>query len=308
VLKFILRRLVAAPLVILLLLVITFCMVRLAPGSPFTQEKVYAEEIQRRQRAYYHLDDSIPAQFAYYMKNVLQGDLGPSLKNKDLTVNEIISQGWKPSFVLGMTAMLLALGLGVTAGIVAGLKQNSRWDYGSMVVAMIGITLPSFVVGPALVVLFALKLGWFRVSGWSNGGLSKDLVLPAITLALPYAARIARLTRAGMLEVVNQDYIRTARAKGLRESLVVVRHALRGALLPVVSFLGPAIAFIITGSLVVESIFQIPGLGLQFTNSAINRDYGLTQGLVIFIGTLLILMNLAVDIAYGFLDPRIRYD
>jgi oligopeptide transport system permease protein len=282
--------------------------VRVAPGSPFSTEKEYPEEIKQRQRAYYHLDDPIHVQFAYYMASVIKGDLGPSLKYKDRTVNEIIAQGWRPSFVLGLTAMVLALAVGVTAGVVAGLRQNSAWDYSSMAAAMVGITLPSFVVGPILVVVFALELRWFNVSGWERGGFSKDLVLPAITLALPYAARIARLTRAGMLEVVNQDYIRTARAKGLRERVVVVRHALRGALLPVVSFLGPAVAFIITGSLVVETIFQVPGLGRQFTQSALNRDYGLTQGLVVFIGALLVLLNLAVDIAYGFLDPRIRYD
>jgi oligopeptide transport system permease protein len=308
VLKFILRRLATTPLVLFLLLAITFFMVRVAPGSPFSSEKGYPEEIVKRQRAYYHLDDSIPVQFAYYMGSVLRGDLGPSLKYKDLTVNEIISQSWKPSFVLGITAMALALIFGVAAGIVAGLKQNSAWDYSSMAAAMIGITLPSFVVGPVLVVLFALEVRWFNVSGWERGGFSKDIVLPAITLALPYAARIARLTRAGMLEVVNQDYIRTARAKGLREHVVVVRHALRGALLPVVSFLGPAVAFIITGSLVVETIFQVPGLGRQFIQSALNRDYGLTQGLVVFVGALLVFLNLAVDVAYGFLDPRIRYD
>ncbi len=307
-LKFILRRLAAAPLVLLLLLVITFCMVRMAPGGPFDSEKGYPEEIVKRQRAYYHLDKPMPVQFAYYMSRVLRGDLGPSLKYKDRTVNEIISESWKPSFVLGLAAMTLALVVGVSAGMIAGLKQNSRWDYGSMAFAMIGITLPAFVVGPALVIVFALELGWFRVSGWENGGFSKDLILPAITLSLPYAARIARLTRAGMLEVVNQDYIRTARAKGLREHLVVLRHAIRGALLPVVSFLGPAVAFIITGSLVVETIFQVPGLGRQFTQSALARDYGVTQGLVVFVGALLVFLNLAVDIAYGFLDPRIRYD
>lgn len=307
-LKYILRRLIAAPLVLLLLLFMTFVMVRVAPGSPFMTDKATPPEIQAAQRKFYHLDDPIPFQFGYYLANVARGDLGPSLKYKDLTVNEIIARHWLPSFVLGTTAMALALVIGLTAGILAGLKPNSIWDYASMTVSMVGITLPAFVTGPLLVVLFGLKLGWFNVSGWERDGLSKDIVLPAITLSLPYAARIARLMRAGLLEVVNQDYIRTARAKGLREHIVVLRHALKGALLPVVSFLGPAIAFIITGSLVVETIFQIPGLGRQFTQSALNRDYGLTQGLVVFVGALLVFMNLVVDIAYGFLDPRIRYD
>jgi oligopeptide transport system permease protein len=308
VLKYIVRRLVTAPLVILLLLVITFAMVRAAPGSPFATDKQVAPEIRERQAAYYHLNEPIHRQFGFYLANLARGDLGPSLKYKDQTVNDIIRQGFMPSFVLGTTALFLALVFGISAGIVAGLKQNSTYDYASMAVAMFGITIPSFVVGPVLVVVFALWAGWFRVTGWENGGFSRDIVLPAITLALPYAARIARLTRAGLLEVVNQDFIRTARAKGLRERIVVLRHALKGALLPVVSFLGPAVAFIMTGSLVVEKIFQVPGLGRQFTESALNRDYGLTQGLVIFVGSLLVLMNLAVDIAYGFIDPRIRYD
>jgi oligopeptide transport system permease protein len=204
--------------------------------------------------------------------------------------------------------MLLAVAFGTAAGIVAALKQNSGYDYACMTVSMIGITLPAFVTGPALVVVFALWLGWFNVAGFANGGLSRDLVLPAVTLSLPYAARIARLTRAGFLEIVSQDFIRTARAKGLPERVVILRHALKGALLPVVSYLGPALAFIVTGSLVVETIFQVPGLGRMFVQSALNRDYGLTQGLVVFLGGLLVVANLAVDVAYAFLDPRIRYD
>jgi oligopeptide transport system permease protein len=308
VLNFILRRLATAPLVLLILLTITFAMVRAAPGSPYDTEKATTPEIRERQRAYYNLDKPIYVQFGLYLKNVVKGDLGPSLKYKDHTVNELIADGVGPSFVLGSVAMLIAVVVGIGAGVIAGLKQNSAYDYGSMTVSMIGITLPAFVTGPILVMVFALGLHWFNVSGWERGGFSKDLILPAITLSLPYAARIARLTRAGLLEVVNQDYIRTARAKGLTEWLVVTRHALKGALLPVVSFLGPAFAFIITGSLVVEQIFQVPGIGRMFTTSALNRDYGLTQGLVIFVGALLVFFNLVVDIAYAFLDPRIRYE
>jgi oligopeptide transport system permease protein len=308
VLIFILRRLLAAPLVLFLLLTITFVLVRSAPGSPFKGEKGMPPEIEARQRAYYHLDRPIPVQFGYYLVQMAKGDLGPSLKYKDKTVNEIIGEGVGPSFFLGSIAMVIALVIGVGAGVVAGLKQNTLWDYGSMTIAMVGITLPTFVVAPVLVVIFALGLRWFRVTGWENGGLSRDIVLPAIALSLPYAARIARLTRAGILEVVNQDFIRTARAKGLPERIVIIRHALKGALIPVISFLGPAFAFIITGSLVVEKIFQIPGIGQMFVVSALNRDYGLVQGLVIFVGALLVFFNLAVDIAYAFLDPRIRYD
>jgi oligopeptide transport system permease protein len=306
--RFILRRLVTMPLVLLVLVAITFVMVRAAPGGPFTGEKNIPPETQAAQMKYWGLDQPIEVQFFRYVKNLLHGDLGPSFKYKDRTVNDIIAEGWMPSAILGSMALLIAMVIGISAGLLAGLKQNSRYDYVSMTIAMVGISLPTFVVGPVLVLLFALKFKVFKVTGWDLASSPQDLILPSITLALPYAARIARLTRAGMLEVVNQDYIRTARAKGLRESIVVLRHALKGSLLPVVSFLGPALAFIITGSLVVEQIFQIPGLGRQFVLSALNRDYTLTQGLVILTGTLLILANLAVDVAYGFLDPRIRYE
>jgi len=306
VLRFILRRLVALPLVLLVLVAITFVMVRMAPGGPFTGEKNIPPETQAAQMRYWGLDQPIEVQFARYLGNLVKGDLGPSFKYKDRTVNDIIKDSWRPSAVLGGTAMIIAVLIGISAGLIAGLKQNSRYDYASMAVAMVGISLPTFVVGPFLVLLFALQIPIFKTQGWEV--FPRDLILPAITLALPYTARIARLTRAGMLEVVNQDYIRTARAKGLGESLVVARHALRGALLPVVSFLGPALAFIMTGSLVVEQIFQVPGLGRQFVLSALNRDYTLTQGLVILTGALLIIANLVVDVLYGFLDPRIRYE
>jgi oligopeptide transport system permease protein len=303
--RFILRRLATLPLVLLVLVAITFVMVRAAPGDPVSGEKNVPPETRAAQMKYWGLDQPIEVQFVRYVSNLLHGDLGPSFKYKDRTVNDIIAESWRPSAVLGGLAMIVAVAIGVGAGLIAGLKQNSAYDYVSMAIAMIGISLPTFVVGPFLVLVFALKVKLFNVSGWES---PIDQVLPTLVLALPYAARIARLTRAGMLEVVNQDYIRTARAKGLRESIVVVRHALRGALLPVVSFLGPALAFIMTGSLVVEQIFQIPGLGRQFVLSALNRDYTLTQGLVILSGTLLIVANLAVDVIYGFLDRRIRYE
>ncbi|MEZ0227318.1 MAG: ABC transporter permease [Planctomycetota bacterium] len=305
-LRFVLRRLATLPLVLLAIVAITFVMVRMAPGGPFTGEKNIPPETQAAQMKYWGLDQPIEVQFVRYVGNLCKGDLGPSFKYKDRTVNSIIADSWKPSAVLGGTALLIAVAIGISAGLIAGLKQNSRYDYVSMAIAMVGISLPTFVVGPFLVILFAFTIPIFNVSGWEV--FPRDLILPAITLALPYTARIARLTRAGMLEVVNQDYIRTARAKGLHESIVVTRHALRGALLPVVSFLGPALAFIMTGSLVVEQIFTIPGLGRQFVLSALNRDYTLTQGLVILTGSLLILANLAVDVIYGYLDPRIRYE
>ena len=207
--------------------------------------------------------------------------------------------------MLGLAALLLSLLIGISAGLISGLKQNSFFDYASMTGATIGLALPTFIVGPMLVLLFAMRLDWVNVTGWDV--FPRDLILPAITLALPFAARVARLTRAGMLEVVNQDYIRTARAKGLSEPVIVMRHTLKGTLLPVVSYLGPAVSQMLVGSLVVETIFGVPGIGKEFVQSALNRDYGMALGLVLMFGTILIVMNLIVDIAYAFLDPRIRH-
>jgi oligopeptide transport system permease protein len=303
--QYLVKRLLQVPVVLWVLITISFFMVRLAPGGPFSGEKQMPPEIEAAMMAKYHLDESLPEQYGRFMWDlVTHGDLGPSYKHKTRTVNEIIAHKLPYSVTLGAIAIFLALWLGLGAGVVAGIRQNSNFDYGSMAVAMVGLSVPTFVVGPLLQLVFSMKLGWLPVSGWE--GFSY-MLLPSITLALPFAARIARLTRAGMLEVINQDYIRTAWAKGLREQVIVLRHALRGAMLPVVSFLGPGIAAMLTGSLVVERIFGIPGVGSEFVESALNRDYTLVMGTVILYGVLLVVMNLIVDIIYGFLDPRIRY-
>ena len=299
------RRIVGTPIVLLLLITISFFLIRAAPGGPFDTEKPRPPEVQARLEAEHHLDKPLVVQYGLYLgKLVWEGNLGISYKQMDRTVNEIVATHIGPSAVLGLTALLLALLIGMTAGLVSGIRRNSIFDYVSMAIAMVGLAVPTFVVGPMLVLVFAMHLGWFEVTGW---GTLKDLVLPAITLSLPFAARVARLTRAGMLEVVHQDYIRTARAKGLSERTIVIRHTLKGALIPVVSFLGPAVAQMLTGSLVVELIFQVPGLGTEFVQSALNRDYFLVLGLVLTFGTLLIVFTLLVDVLYAFLDPRIRH-
>ncbi|MCA8925298.1 MAG: ABC transporter permease [Planctomycetes bacterium] len=309
--RYLFKRLVQVPIVLLVLITLSFFMVRLAPGNPFSGEKKMDESVRQALNAKYGLDAPWPIQYLKYLKGLATLDLGPSYKQKGLTVNEIIAEKAPVSAVLGLTAMILALALGLTAGIISGIRQNSNFDYGSMGVAMIGLSVPTFVVGPLLALVFGLKLGWLPVAGYERMAgpipYPQYLILPAITLALPFAARIARLTRAGMLDVINQDYIRTAWAKGLRERVIVLRHAMRGAMLPVVSFLGPAVAQILTGSLVVEQIFQIPGIGYEFVKSALNRDYTLVLGTVILFGVLLVAFNLLVDVIYGFLDPRIRY-
>jgi len=304
--RYVRRRLVGAPFTLVVLLVLSFVMMRQAPGGPFDKDKRVDPEVQSMREEQYGLHDPLPVQFGRYMAKLLwDGDLGISLKQKGRPVNEIIARHAAASARLGLAAMALALLIGLTAGLVSGMRQNSVFDYASMIGAMIGLALPTFVVGPMLVLIFSIKLGWFNVSGWED--FPRDLILPAITLSLPFAARIARLTRAGMLEIVNQDYIRTARAKGLSEPVIVIRHTLKGTLLPVVSFLGPAVTFLLTGSLVVETIFNVPGLGTEFVQSALNRDYSLAMGLVVMFGTLLVLFNLVVDVAYAFLDPRIRH-
>jgi oligopeptide transport system permease protein len=304
--RYVRRRLVGAPFTLVVLLMLSFVMIRQAPGGPFAKDKRVDPEVLKVLEAQYGYDKPLHVQFSRYMKNLLwYGDLGVSTKQKGRTVNEIIRNHAGASARLGLAAMVLALLIGLTSGLVSGMRQNSIFDYASMTGAMIGLALPTFVVGPLLVLVFSIKLGWCNVSGWED--FPRDLVLPAITLSLPFAARIARLTRAGMLEIVNQDYIRTARAKGLSEPVIVIRHTLKGTLLPVVSFLGPAVSILLVGSLVVETIFNVPGLGTEFVQSALNRDYSLAMGLVVMFGTLLVLFNLVVDIAYAFLDPRIRH-
>jgi oligopeptide transport system permease protein len=303
VVRYLFRRLIFVPLILLILVTITFFLVRMAPGGPFSSDRELPPGVEEALTKKYNLDGSLASQYGRYLVNLLQGDLGPSLKQKDFSVNEIISNHLPPSILLGITALLISLCAGVIAGLVSALKSNSMFDYSTMALAVIGISLPVFVFGPLLQILFSRVFHILPVSGYK--GISLHLILPAVTLGLPFAARFARLTRVGMLEILSEDFITTARSKGLTERTIVLRHALKGALLPVVSFLGPAIASITTGSLVVEKIFNIPGLGREFVESALNRDYFMIMGTVILYGTLIIVCNLAVDIVYGFLDPRV---
>ena len=280
-------------------------MIRFVPGGPFTAEKAVTPEILRNLEAHYGLDKPLYRQYFDYLGRLFQGDLGPSFKYPNRTVNEIIADKLPVSLELGLTSLAVALVVGITLGVLAAVKRNSWLDYASSSVAMIGICVPTFVLGPLLVLVFAIHLGWFNASGWYT---PIDRVLPAATLGLVYSAYVARLTRGGMLEVLNQDYIRTARAKGASELRVIFRHALRGGLLPVVSFLGPAIAGILTGSFVIETIFQIPGLGREFVNSAFNRDYTLVLGTVILYATLIISLILVVDVVQVWLNPKLKFD
>lgn len=301
--RYLFRRLIFVPIILFILITITFFLVRMAPGGPFSSDRELPQGVEEALTIKYDLDGSIASQYFRYLIRLLHGDLGPSLKQKDFSVNEIISNHLPPSILLGITALLISLFVGISAGLISALKSNSMLDYFTMGLAVIGISLPVFVFGPLLQTLFSRVFHILPVSGYE--GVSLYLILPAITLGLPFAARFARLTRAGMLDVLSEDFITTARSKGLTERTIVLRHALKGALLPVISFLGPAIASITTGSLVVEKIFRIPGLGKEFIESALNRDYFMIMGTVILYGTLIIICNLAVDLVYGYLDPRV---
>lgn len=291
---------------LLILITIAFFMIRMAPGGPFDSERVIPAEIETNLNAKYHLDESLPQQYMRYMGQIAVLDFGPSFQYKDWTVNELIAQAYPVSLTIGALAMLLAFVLGTMLGITAALRQNTRVDYSLMGVAMLGISVPNFVIAPVLILLVAVYAGWLPAGGWDWS--VANMVLPVITLALPVTAYIARLTRGSMIEVLHSDFIRTARAKGLPESVIIRRHALRPALLPVISFMGPATAGVISGSVVIERIFSIPGLGSYFVQGALNRDYTLLMGVVIFYGVLIILLNFAVDLIYAWLNPKIRYD
>ncbi|HVF28567.1 MAG TPA: ABC transporter permease subunit [Pyrinomonadaceae bacterium] len=303
---FIVRRLLVTVPMVLIVVTLTWGLIRLAPGNFYSGEKKLPPAIEKNIREKYGLDQPWYVQYGRVIGSVVRGDLGSSLKFEGQTVNGILVRTLPVSATLGLCAYLLALVVGVTAGTLAALKQNSRLDYISMAVAMLGISLPNFVLGPLLVLVFSLTLFWLPPARW-GGFPSWNLVLPVITLSAIYMAYIARLTRSGMLEVLRSDYIRTARAKGLKERDVVIRHALKGGLLPVVSFTGPALAFLVTGTVVVERIYALPGLGNYFINANLNRDEPLIIGIVAFISILILLFNLLVDIAYAYIDPRIRY-
>lgn len=301
--RFILLRLLGFIPVMIAILTLTFFLVRLAPGGPFDAERKVSEETLKQLQAAYHLDAPWYTQYAGYMAGVVQGDLGPSFKKPSRTVSEWIVLRLPVSLELGGYAILIALAIGLPAGLLAALRPNSVLDYVPMSLSMAGICIPSFVMGPLLVLVFALMLGWLPVAGWASPA---DKVLPALTLGGAYAAYVARLTRAGMLDVMSQDFIRTARAKGAGEVRVLLRHALRGGLQPVIAYLGPAAAGMLTGSFVVETIFQIPGLGKEFVESAFNRDYTMISGTVATYAALVLVLNLVADVLLAYLDPRVR--
>ena len=304
-LTFTFRRLLSAIPTLLILIGLAFVLIRVAPGGPFDGEKQLPVEIEANLRAAYHLDEPLYQQFGRYLVNIAQGDFGPSFQYRDFSVTELIRSGFPVSLRLGGLAMLLALFVGVSAGAFAALRQNSAADYSVMAVTMTGISIPNFVVAPLLILLFAVGLGWLPAGGIGDGS-AKHIVLPVIALALPQIAYIARLMRGSMIEVLRSPFIRTARAQGLSMPRIIVLHALKPALLPVVSYLGPATAAVITGSVVIEQIFGLPGLGRYFVQGALNRDYTLVMGVVVFYGSLIIVFNFFVDLLYGWLDPRVR--
>ena len=291
---------------LLIMITVAFFLMRVAPGGPFDSEKLLPPDIEANLSARYHMDEPLLQQYFRYLSQVAVLDFGPSIQYKDWTVNELIGQGMQVSLTIGLAAMVLAFIFGTFLGIAAALRKNTRVDYSLMGVAMLGISIPNFVIAPILILLLAVYAGWLPAGGWDWGIAS--MVLPVVTLSLPVTAYIARLTRGSMIEVMHSNFIRSARAKGLTESQVIRRHALRPALLPVISFLGPATAGMISGSVVIERIFSLPGLGSYFVQGALNRDYTLVMGVVIFYGVLIITLNFIVDMIYAWLDPRVRYD
>ena len=300
------RRLLQAIPTLLVLVTLAFFMIRLAPGGPFDAEKSLPPEIQANLDRKYHLDEPLWQQYLRYLGDLARGDLGPSFQYPDYSVNELIASGFPVSAQLGAGALALALVLGLLLGSLAALRQNRFSDHAVMTLAMTGISIPNFVLAPLLILAFSVHLGWLPAGGWEGNRFSHAL-LPTLTLALPLVAYIARLQRGSLIEVLRSPAIRTARAKGLPEYLVIGRHALKPALLPVVSFLGPAAAGVLTGSVVIEQIFGIPGLGRHFVQGALNRDYTLVLGVVIFYGALIVLFNFLVDLLYAWLDPKVRY-
>ncbi|MDD9944419.1 MAG: ABC transporter permease subunit [Myxococcales bacterium] len=302
--RFIVGRVLGLIPTLLVIVTLSFFVIRLAPGSPFTTERGVPKEVVEELQAHYGFDRPFQEQLFNYLANLASGNLGLSTKYPQRTVNEIIAAGFPPTLLIGSFALLWALLFGVSAGIIGAMRQNTVFDYGAMSLAMVGISLPTFVLGPLLALVFGLTLYVLPPAGW---GAARHVVLPAVTLGTVYAAYVARLTRGGMLEVVRADFVRTARAKGLSEQLIIWRHMLRGGLLPVVTFLGPAIANILVGSVVVEKIFAVPGIGPYFVDAAFNRDYFLVMGIVVVYSAFLLVMNLIVDVLYGFLDPRVRY-
>ncbi|GGB00464.1 MULTISPECIES: oligopeptide ABC transporter permease OppB [Agarivorans] len=304
--KFILKRMLEAIPTLLVLITITFFMMRFAPGSPFSGERSLPPEVLANIEAKYGLDKPVLEQYFSYLGNLVQGDLGPSFKYKDYSVNELVAQALPVSAKIGSIAFIFTILMGVSVGTLAALKQNTWMDFTIMSTAMAGVVMPSFVLAPTLVFIFAIKLQWLPAGGW-NGGHWQYIILPMLGMSLLYVASFARIMRGSMIEVLSSNFIRTAKAKGLPYRYIILRHALRPALLPVVSYMGPAFVGIITGSVVIETIFGLPGFGKLFVNGALNRDYSLVLGLTILIGTFTIVFNAIVDILYAFIDPKIRY-
>jgi len=303
VLRYLLRRLAGAVPTLLLIATLAFAMLHAAPGGPFDTEKRMLPEIQRSIEARYHLDEPLWKQYGRYLGNLARGDLGPSYQYRSTSVNELIAQGFPVDVAVGGSALLIAVLVGGGIGMIAALRRNSLSDYALMGIAVLGISIPTFVIGPLLRLVFAIWLHWLPPGDW--GGFS-HLVLPAVALACPYTAYCARLMRGSMLEVLGSPFIRTARAKGLSQPVILLRHALKPALLPLVSYLGPAIAGVITGSIIIETVFGLPGIGRYFTTGALNRDYTLVMGITVLYGVIIILCNLLVDLCYAWLDPRVR--
>ena len=304
-LRYAMRRLLAAIPTLLLVATIAFLLLHAAPGGPFDADKRILPAIRQSIEAKYHLDQPLWRQYLRYLNDLAHADLGPSFQYRGTSVNELIAQGFPVDVTVGLTALLLALLVGSAVGVNAALRRDSGWDRSSMALAIAGISVPVFVVAPLLVLVFAVTLHWLPAGDWVRGSVT-HLVLPAVALALPYTAYIARMMRASTIEVMGSAFIRTARAKGLPPHLIVWRHALRPTLTPLVSFLGPAIAGLITGSIVVETVFGLPGIGRYFLTGALNRDYTLVMGLTLLYGALIILCNLLVDLCYAWLDPRVR--
>ena len=304
-LRYLLGRLAVMVPVFFVVVTGVFFMIRFAPGGPFDSEKTVSPEIMANLNAKYHLDEPLLKQYGRYLMALAHFDLGPSYKYANRTVNEIIAESLPVSAELGLISLVWALLIGISAGGLASMKPNTLFDYIPMSISILGICLPTFVIGPILALVFGLWLHWLPVAGW-NGW--QDRILPSLTLGFAYAAYISRLTRGGLMEIRTQDFIRTARAKGLPESTILLKHSLRGGLLPVVSFMGPTLAGMITGALVTETIFDIPGLGRFFIQSALNRDYTVVMGTALLSFALIFLCNFFVDIVYVIMDPRVRYE
>lgn len=303
--RFIAARFLQSLLALFVVVTASFFMLRLAPGGPFTAEKAVTPEILRNLEAHYGLNKPLGQQYLEYMAHLLHGDLGPSFKYSNRTVNEIIAEKLPVSAELGVESLAIALIAGIGLGTVAAIRRNTWIDYLASSFGMTGLSIPTFVIGPLLVLALAIHVGWFNASGWY---VASDRVLPSLVLGFAYAAPISRLTRGGMLDILHQDFIRTARAKGASETRIILQHALRGGLLPVVAYLGPAIAGVLTGSFVIETIFQIPGIGREFVNSAFNRDYTLVLGTVILYAALIMGLNLLADIVQAWMNPKVRLE